>query len=216
MSSKHAKVPTPCKSKLTRSSNFRKSCSNPRAMPTGKSPYKNQIHHILCEHAILDIQPAGDTGGKKLKYIKACLCSLGWDINESGNLIGLPLKSVYRNTQGKTPQNFCCHNVDHNINEGYTTECKKWLHRQVWNQLDEKDGHEVTSAMIMQGLQDCIENFTGLLESRALRPGGEGTQYAYENRFTLDEWYAAFSMAEFPTERSPGGRGNSKLLARIS
>src|SRR3974390_2598864 len=135
MSKKHADLPSPCKAKLVRSSNFRNNCTNPRPMPTGKSPYKNQIHHILCEHAILDIQPLGDSDGKKAKFIKDCLCSTSWDINVSNNLIGLPLKSVYRNTDGRTPQNFCCHNVDHNTADGYTYECKQWLHRQIWNRL---------------------------------------------------------------------------------
>jgi hypothetical protein len=212
----HSDLPNPCHAKLVRSSNYRDNCSNPCSMPTGKSPYKNQIHHILCEHAILDIQPLGDQDGKKARFIKDCLCTTKWDINVSDNLIGLPLKSVYIRSQGKTPQNFCCHNVDHNTADGYTNECKQWLHDNIWNTLvDQRKKHNVNAEAILDMLTQCIEHFTAELESRAIRPAGEGTQYAYENRFTEAGWYEPFSMAFNPTPRSPGGRGMPKILAML-
>lgn len=211
MAKKHASIPNPCNSKLERSSNYRSKCTDPCAMPTGKTPYKNQIHHILCEHAILDIRPDDDS---KLQFIKDCLCIASWDINDSSNLIGLPLKSAYIRTAGKTPQNFCCHNVDHNTADGYTNECKQWLHDNVWNTLiDKRKSHEVTTANIVAQLKACTAMFKSVLTRRGLR--NDGTQYSYENRFTEPEWYAPFSMAANPTPRSPGGRNRPRILQML-
>jgi hypothetical protein len=210
----HESIPDPCKATLVRSSNYRSNCHNPCDMPTGKDPYKNQIHHILCEHAILDIKPAGDTSGKKREFIFACLCMTSWDINDSSNLIGLPLKSAYIRTGGKNPQNFCCHNVDHNTADGYTNECKEWLHANVWDTLvDQRKKHEVNAETIEAALKKCTGIFKGILTKRGAR--NEGTQYSYENRETEPEWYFPFSMAANPTERSPGGRGMPRILKML-
>lgn len=210
----HIVLPDPCHSKLERSSNYRSVCVNPCAMPDGRTPYKNQIHHILCEHAILDRQPTGDADGSKAKFIQECLCLIDWDINEEPNLIGLPLKSAYIRTGGKTPQNFCCHNVDHNTAKGYTYECKKWLHDNVWNTLvDKRKKHEVNAENILAALKRCSSTFKGVLTKRGKR--NDGTQSSYENRFDEDEWYHPFSMAQEPTPRSPGGRNMPPILKMI-
>lgn len=211
---KHAGIPNPCNSKLERSSTYRDKCTNPCKMATGKSPYKNQIHHILCEHAILDIQPAGDDDGKKLQFIKDCLCMAVWDINDPSNLIGLPLKSAYTRPGVNKPQNHCCHNVDHNTSDGYTNEVKGYLHRVVWNELiDQKKPHSVNVDNIVQALKDCTSLYTDILTARGLR--NKGTELSYANRFTQPKWYAPFSMSLNPTPRSPGGRGMPKILKML-
>jgi hypothetical protein len=199
---KHAAIPNPCNSKLERSSNYRSKCSNPCAMPNGSTPWSNQIHHILCEHAILDIQPADKS---QLQFIKDCLCMISWDINNSGNLIGLPLKSAYRKSNGETPVNLPCHNVDHNTADGYTQECKDWLHDNVWDTLvDQKKSHQVNAKAIQDALETCTKTFKGRLASRGSR--APGTQVGWQQRFSIPKWYSPFSMASTPTERSPGGR----------
>lgn len=210
----HVTLPNPCNSKLERSSSYRNACSNPCAMPDGRTPYKNQIHHILCEHAILDRQPAGDGDGSKAKFIQDCLCLIDWDINDASNLIGLPLKSAYTRSGGKTPQDYCCHNVDHNTSDGYTNECKQWLHDNVWNTVvDKKKSHQVNADNIKAALIKCTGVFKGILTKRGKR--NDGTQSSWENRFTEDEWYFPFSMASEPSERSPGGRGMPRVLKML-
>src|SRR5277367_336970 len=126
----HAKIPANCAAKLVKSSSssYRAACTNPGGINSGDSPYKNQVHHIVCENAILDIKPLGDKSGEKTKFIMDCLCATQWDINDADNLIALPMKSAYRKSKGKTPKNFVCHNVDHGGTKGYTEECKGWLH----------------------------------------------------------------------------------------
>lgn len=205
----HSDAGVPCSSKLT-SSNYRKNCSNPQAMPTGSKPWKNQVHHILCEHAILDIDPDGDSDGKKLAYIDECLCIADYNINDGYNLIGLPLKPAYIKSRGKTPENLPCHEVDHNGGPGfYTDECKEWLHSNVWNTLiDRRKFHTTGPEDIVKALKQCTGVFKGKLTKRGKRgPGPGGTQYSWENRFDYpNEWFRPFSMADDPHWRSPGGR----------
>lgn len=210
----HIVLPNPCNSKLERSSNYRNACTNPVAMPDGTTPYKNQIHHILCEHAILDRQPEGDADGTKATFISECLCLIKWDINDPSNLIGLPMKRAYINSHGKTPQNYCAHNVDHNTSDGYTYECKKWLHDQIWNTLiDRRKKHEVNAKNILATLKDCTTTFDGYLTTRGSRNGG--TQTSYENRKTQPKWYYPFSMGKKPTPRSPGGSNLPPILKAL-
>jgi len=204
----HKDLPVPCHSKLFRasSSTYRKACSNPQSMPTGTSPWPNQIHHILCEHAILDIEPKDDDDGKKLKYIRGCLCSITYDINKSDNLIGLPTRAAYRNSNGETPSNLTCHTVDHNTGDGYTRECRTWLHDNLWNTLVAKDQpHETDLKTVADTLEDCTGHFKGLLSERGAR--GVGTKESWQTRLAIpDSWYEPFSMADVPTPRSPGGK----------
>lgn len=210
----HVTLPNPCKSKLERSSNYRKVSANPVNMPDGKTPYKNQIHHILCEHAILDRNPSGDADGSKKSFIKECLCMIEWDINDESNLIGLPLKSAYTRPGVVKPVNYCCHNVDHNTSEGYTNECKKWLHDNVWNTVvDKKKPHQVNADNIVSALKTCTSTFKGILTKRGRR--NDGTESSWKNRFTEPEWHHPFSMASEPSDRSPGGRGMPRVLKMI-
>ena len=214
---KHSAVPVPCKSKLTKSSSksYRAACANPCAMNDGKTPYNNQIHHILCEHAIAVIEPADDPSGEKLSLINDCLCMITWDINEAVNLIGLPMKSAYVNSGGRIPKSSCCHNVDHGSADGYTQECIDYLHAQIWDTIvDKKKSHQVNAKNILQALKDCTTEFTTRLTNRGLRDGSD-TQVSYVNRLTRPKWYHPFSMAKKPTKRSPGGSRMPRILKMI-
>lgn len=214
----HSDAGSPCASKLVRSSNFRDSCSNPQAMPTGSDPWPNQIHHILCEHAILDINPDSDKDGKKRTYIDECLCIADYDINEESNLIGLPLKPAYIDSDGEVPKNLPCHDVDHNGTPGnYTDECKQWLHDNIWNTLiDRRKAHATSADEIVAALRQCTGVFKGKLTKRGKRgPGVGGTRYSWKNRFKHPEdWMMPFSMSGDPNYRSPGAP-NPKPLFEI-
>jgi hypothetical protein len=210
----HAPLPNPCKGKIERNSSYRKTCTNPVSMPDGTTPYKNQIHHILCEHAILDRKPSGDADGSKKKLIKDCLCMIDYDINEEANLIGLPMKSAYTRPGVNLPSNHCCHNVDHNTSDGYTNECKTWLHDNLWNTIvDTKKSHKANADNILETLRKCTSTFKGILTKRGKR--NDGTASSWKNRFVESEWYFPFSMGSDPSKRSPGGRGKPRVLKMI-
>ncbi|SRR6266516_301353 len=214
----HLSLPKKCKSVVVRKGNYRGNCPpyQGRSFSTGRTPWRNQVHHILCEHAITDFDDAMEK--EKLGYIKACLCIADWDINEGNNLVGLPLKTVYIRSDGETPTNLTCHNVDHNTADGYTFEVKRWLHDNIWDSLAvSQDKHKVDAKDIKGQLNDCIDHFKTELKNRGERNGG--TRSSYKNRFEPDQakkWYKPFSMSRKPTERSPGGRRKLPIFKTIS
>lgn len=213
---KHLTLPSTCKSRVTRNSTFRNDCPpwNGRTFSTGKYPWKNQVHHILCQHSITDFDIKDR---EQFAYIKACLCLADWDINDASNLIGLPLKSVYIRSDGTLPTNLCCHNVDHNTAGGYTLEVKQWLHDNVWSTLRaNRKAHEVEAKNIKRQLEKCTAHFKAVLARRSRR--NKGTLVSWNNRFEeahAKKWYRPFSMAAQPTHRSPGGRGNLRIFQAI-
>jgi hypothetical protein len=207
-SNKHSSLPSPCNSKLFKdSSNYRGNCSNPFTSADTSSPYKHEVHHIVCEHAILDIQV---DDAAKLQFIKDCLCATTWDINQGDNLIRVPLKGTYTASNGVTPQNACAHNCDHNITRGYTDEVKTWLKNNIWDTcVDQKKSHQTNTDAIQALLGTCITVFTAELTRRGIRSGG--TKNAWDNRFLAGwetTWYLPFSMADDPfvTPRLPVGK----------
>lgn len=188
---------------------YRKDCppdkKTGRKFKTGEKPWKNQVHHILCDHAIKDFTGVdADT----FEYVRNCLMAAVWDINDSKNLVGLPLKETYFNSHGKSPQDLPCHDVDHNTTKGYTDEVKTWLHTNVWNKLRaKKKVHDVDVKKIVKQLDDCTVHFKRVLAGRGGR--NKGTAISYEKRFEESQkskWYKPFSMAKEPNRRSPGGR----------
>jgi hypothetical protein len=210
-SDKHAGLPVPCNSKL-----FKDSSDYSAGFPSGPTMWENEIHHIVCEHSILDItvKPAS-----KLKYVRDCLCATTWDINKKPNLIQLPLKQTYMASDGQTPSNLCAHNCDHNITDGYTSEVKKWLHEQVWDTISEKQKvHQTDVTKIEDQLDKCMRRYAKQLTKRGIRC--MGTKIAWENRFGdgwQTSWYQPFSMADDPfvTPRLPVRRW-PKCLSLLS
>lgn len=219
----HMTLPARCKSVIDKGSdsNYRPNCPpyevNGRKFTSGSTPWANEIHHILCEHAISDFD---DTmGPEKLEYIRDCLCDADWDINDKNNLIGLPEKSVYVNSRGTTPVNLPCHTIDHNTADGYTNEVLAWLHSNIWESLTiTKSNHQMTPTTVKQLLDETVDHFKGELKRRGKR--STGTTPAYANRFESSweqTWYLPFSMANdgHVRERSPGGRGNLPIFDEI-
>jgi len=216
----HFERPAKCNSKLIKDSKYRKTCGG---FPDKNKPWRNEIHHILCERAILDINPDNDSDGKKRQYIDDCLCISEYDLNAKVNLVGLPLKPAYIKSRGKIPVNLPCHNVDH---PPYTEEVKSWLHKNIWNTLiDRRKKHDTTAKAIVEQLNNCTTMFTKVLNKRGgqrgVRPLGtepSWTEASWTGRFdpaNADTWYKPFSMAANPSKRSPGGRWRLALFEMI-
>lgn len=209
MASKHFSLPKECDSVITRSSpsDYRGKCA---PHPEGgrfadkDSPFPNQIHHILCQDAIADI----DVGDEELIYLQSCLCATDYNINDKNNLIGLPTRGAYTRSRGFRPKNLPCHTIDHPM---YTVEVKKWLHKKIWNKLRAKKGtHKVTPENIQAKLRACSKHFRTQLRNRGKRPSGRGTEWGWENRRVKSHsktWYRPFSMAANPRRRSAGTDG---------
>lgn len=203
----HWKLPRTAKAKITKNSTYRSVCPpwEGKKFHTRKYPWTNQVHHIVCEHSIGDVDKKR-IGAEQFDFLRNCLKITNWRINDAENLVGLPLKSVYFGSDGETPVNLCAHNVDH---PKYTQECKEWLHKHVWNTLQaKKKGHDVEPKDIKAELKKCTAAFKTKLKNRGRRNGG--TRRSWKNRHKPSEkltWYLPFSMAKKPTKRAPGGSG---------
>ncbi len=193
------------KSKLGKDSKYRANTN------TGFTTGSWQAHHILCYKSVNDRNIEDNK-----EYVEDCLWITDWDLNDAHNMIGLPLNSQYRATDGKVPVNLPSHQVDHNTNDGYRDEVTQWLEDNVWNALnDKKKAHEINAKDIADQLKAGSDHFRTQLTTRGARK--KGTIHCWGHRFPTPpagvsatgykqekKWYYPFSMAKEPNERSPG------------
>lgn len=157
---------------------------------TGFTAGSWQAHHILCEHAI------GSRTFEDPDFGEACLWVTKWDLNDSHNMLGMPVRTDFRNGR-VAPLNICSHSNDHNTTGGYTTECKDFIQSNVWDKVQKgKKGHTTDPKDLSAALRATSDYFRGELTRRAHRSGG--TTLAWVNRHEddwADTWYRPFSMA---------------------
>lgn len=136
-------------------------------------------------------------------YIERCLDITNWNINDSHNQIRLPKKKQYLATNGKTPSNLPCHDVDHPT---YTDEVSDHLKTKVWDALcANQEPHKVDAKDIKAELEGISTLFKGRLATRGNRSPKTADGWTRRHDQDLaDSWYRPFSMAEDPQPRSPG------------
>ena len=187
------------KTVLHATSNYAKNCTS----GFQKKSY-SQIHHIVCLQSVAARVEQYNPGLKD--YIEACLWVTPWDINNSNNLIGLPLNCQYRKSDGKVPENLPSHQVDHNTKGGYREEVSDYLKNNVWNTLSaKKKVHDVDVKRLKDELEKASTTFRTRITNRGGRQGG--TKLCWEKRFESSyktRWYHPFSMALRPNPRYPG------------
>ncbi len=166
-----------------------------------------EAHHILCKSSISKRRADYPKTPRDLAdYLEACLWITRWDIDASRNLIGLPRKGQYHNTDGEEPENLPCHDVDHSGRDGYTNEVSSYLAENVWCSLNsKKKDHDVDAATLQDLLEKTSDGFRKHLLARGNRP--PKTKLGWKNRYEksyASTWYRPFSMAKNPSPRSPG------------
>jgi hypothetical protein len=133
--------------------------SNPAAVGQGG---QQQNHHILPIETLQDPRIPND----KLAYWHNCMALTKWDINNSSNLIGLPLTTVfYSYDTSKRPDNqllgqltswnisadtqggavnfgtlpdLPSHQIEHNTKGGYNDKVSAYLKKNIWDPLAKK------------------------------------------------------------------------------
>ncbi|MCP3143936.1 AHH domain-containing protein [Pyxidicoccus xibeiensis] len=196
---KHIKKEKKRESTLHKTSNYAKNCN------TGfrTKPYC-EIHHIVCLQSVAARVEQYNPGLKD--YVEACLWVTPWDINDSNNLMGLPLNFQYRMSDGTAPKNMPSHQVDHNTRGGYREEVSDYLKENVWNALTaKKKVHDVDVKRLKDELDKASTTFRGRIKVRGTRQGG--TKKCWQKRFDKAYkalWYHPFSMALRPNPRHPG------------
>lgn len=191
-------------STLTRNSSYRGNTA------TGYKRGSWQAHHIICEHALGSRSFSDDeTKG----FAEQCLWVSKWDLNDSDNMVGMPIRGDFRREDGIKDQNICSHANDHNTSGGYTDECKDFMQTNVWNQIKKgKNGHTTTPAGVEGALKASTAYFKAELIRRASTRAG-GTIVAWTQRHDpsmASSWYEPFSMANdgAVVPRLPGAPSN--------
>lgn len=197
---KHITKPKQRNSIVTGSSGYASNCASGFKKPGGSF----QIHHILSITCLA--KRAADYKKGREEYTELCLYCAVWDINAAPNLIGLPLNSQYRATDGQIPTNLPSHQVDHNTSGGYTAEVSRYLKAEVWDKVNKKDKiHKIDVEQIEARLKSASAAWRRKLIAFGSRNGG--TRSSWKHRFDKDQknkWYKPFSMASSPNPRSPG------------
>jgi A nuclease family of the HNH/ENDO VII superfamily with conserved AHH len=161
-----------------------------------------QVHHIVCVTSMADGTIAKFLDQDDLEKIRKCLAKTNWDINDTPNVVGLPLKRAFVDKQAPADwDGWPCHQVDH---PGYTDRVSVRLNDEVWqNCLDNMkncdDGAEIIASALNAESQYWLSN--------ELR--GRPTKAAWEGRFNPDGsgnplWFWPFSMnLANPSPRKP-------------
>src|SRR5215813_7442766 len=205
---------------LERSSNFRSNAG----YGDGSTPWNNEVHHTLvcCLFKYARIEEALNKDTAKTTYCYDCLWITKWDINQSTNLIQLPLWGAYVKAYAALPTvpkgappppvppppppgapvNLPCHNRDHNNKTGYNRDVKEWLRDNIWNSLNvAQQNHKVDAQIILTHLTNGENKWKAELIRRGSARQG-GTVAAWINRRNNWLWYEPFSMAETATPRT--------------
>lgn len=168
-----------------------------------------QVHHILPVTCLSDgsISKAVNDDKDTIKVIRNCLKLTNWDINAEPNCIALPLKPAYHDPKAPAGWGWLpSHQVDH---PPYTEEVAAHLKKMVWDPIAEQaeECKDFKSSITGQ-LEAASSHWLGQLKGRGARPIGPagGTEYCWAHRANPgmeDLWYLPFSMAAYPTPRSP-------------
>ncbi len=176
----------------------------------------SESHHALCVSSAIAYQTDISYTMTECETIDGAYRNTKWCINQTPNLINLPLKATY------TPRlndglNLPCHNWDHNCLGGYTSEVTKALKR-VWNAIkgqkrDQSEKH-ATPADVQADLQSIADEYKDVLMLRGKRMGGTAKGFAiYDvlpSKYGTDRskwphpmkpedyWWLPFSMARTP------------------
>lgn len=165
---------------------------------------KFEAHHILCIASVTEFV------GKDQR-IEEIVKMTRWCINDSHNMIGLPVWGHTINhycamdtggllTEKKAPwfENLPQHDYDHNSTGGYKDEVDEFmldLANQVKALADE--AHESPEKDLKSDLEYLSDEFRGELKSRgSSRCGGTHKAWKKGSEEPESDWYLPFSMAE--------------------
>lgn len=174
-----------------------------------------EVHHVLCIHSVTDATIAEQLGDDEdVQRIKDCLDLTNWNINDSHNTVGLPKKRAFYKYPGTDWDGWPCHQVDHNVADGYTETVGTDLKTHVWEPvLEVAEDCEFEAKALEDLLKARSDHWYGFLDGRGKE--NAGTAFCWKHRFEIDQgkvsdprvtkpWFHPFSMHPGdPTERKP-------------
>ncbi|WP_437292913.1 hypothetical protein [Sorangium sp. So ce426] len=162
-----------------------------------------EIHHVLCVHACSDETFPPTFTQERIGFIHKLLAITDWDINGSGNNIGLPKKWAYVLDPGNTTQwgGLPCHQVDHDI---YLDALELWMAENVWDKIEENKQQKKCEKMAPESVKELFEcgsiEWKKFLKKRGTDHGGTKACLDYCLTGSNDPakesvWHIPFSMA---------------------
>jgi hypothetical protein len=180
----------------------------------------SQIHHLLCVGKLKDSSISDQVNSTvKMEFLRECLKLTDWDINESYNTVGLPLKPAFIHLGAPSGwDGWPCHQVEHNT---YEDQVEMDLNANVWVQVlklqkkckDCKKKCNINAEGIETQLTNESQRWRDFLSNRGkgLNVGTNSTAWCWKNRKSIKgSWYKPFSMnpgkpakRECPDDRVP-------------
>jgi hypothetical protein len=156
-----------------------------------------EVHHLICESSLKDDSILVHVNSREnLRKILDKLEAETWEIDNSSNLIGLPMKRVFyrertiellRAAEAESP--LPCHDVQHNR---YIEDVDEYLANSLWRCLNAPC--DVPESWIPMMLDAISADLLALLQARGMREGG--LIKMWESRHSNPEtWFIPFSMA---------------------
>lgn len=191
------------------------------------------FHHIL---PITSLQDANITvNADELEHVHLCMAATKWDINDTPNLIGLPLKPAYQSADrllsddktiddiralnpargqfGAIPD-LPCHQNDHNK---FNDAVISYLNSKVWKKLKPAEPCESKSENIKSQLDKASKKFLSKIETQGGKEGGAVDCWVNREE-KPSTWHIPFSMdvagdppSVPPPPRLPGSRQKAWL-----
>ena len=220
----HMEDPTEWKFKRMRKGNEHiDNCTDGYCKASGFKINVLEVHHALCVHACSDSTfPTTITSDEK-KFIYACFAISKWDINASGNVIGLPKKWAYvLDSNGSTGwDGYPCHQVDHDL---YLKAVEVYVTDKIWKKVKKakkkEDCEKLTGDNISSKFVQGSKDWKAFLKTRGQKYGGTKAclRYCLEGMpdAILDKnWHIPFSMAPDGKARHRAKPRPHRVLKRL-
>lgn len=150
-----------------------------------------QIHHILPVSSVQDASIREEiTDKKEYSVVRKCFGLTKWDVDQTDNVIGLPLKRAFIDSSApkKDLWNLPCHMYGH---PQYTKKVKKDLKKLVWDPILKKAD---PCPPDYEAIKKIVENASSVKHTWLITRGA-GTENNWKNRRKLpDTWHIPFSM----------------------
>jgi len=165
---------------------------------TGYEYYKVpwEAHHMLSVSCVNNLDGL-DSDQKQA--VRRCCDATTWNINNSDNLIALPLfghtikwYAIDCNEEAPGWANWPQHDWDHNSTKGYCNDVRDEI-LEFYRKLEKKSNeHEIEKRSIASNLKTMETRWRGLIKKRGSK--GRGTHEEWKNKG--EGWYKPFSMAD--------------------
>lgn len=155
-------------------------------------------HHVLPAYSVNGYGRGRGYMAKRVKtWIRKCYRETDWCINQSPNMIALPVWAHYCEPWSKKDLNLPCHLWGHYY---YNREVRKDIHNTIWKKLRKTSKvHRDKGKSVEAELIELSKKWKRIVKGRGRR--NQGTSYSWKNK-GKGNWHYPFSIASYNVVRS--------------